>query len=90
MTEINVKTTVITNFHGFFPSHETDHNLTDMSKIVGACSYDVQHANGYTETLETGLRPGENFGWSIKVIQAAQAWRNSGGFIPEWVPPASE
>ena len=90
MTEINRETTIITKVHGFDPHPETDPTVTDMSKIVGACSYDVQHENGDTETLVTGLRPGENFGWSLKVIEAAQVWRNAGGSIPEWTPPTPD
>ena len=80
----------IIDFIGFEAHPETDHTLENMSKIIGACSYTVQYANGETETLVTGLRPGDNFGWNVKVVQAAQAWRDAGGVIPEWVPPTPE
>ncbi len=80
----------IIEFYGFVPHYETDHMETNMSKIIGGCSYKVRHTDGSLEVLHTGLRPGENGGWSVKVIQAAQAWRNAGGVIPEWVPPTPE
>ncbi len=75
---------------GFEPYFETDAAERNISKVTGIVRYVVEYANGATEELVTTLRPGENFGWSIKVMQAAQAWLNSGGVIPEWVPPTPE
>ncbi|WP_068417026.1 hypothetical protein [Labrenzia sp. OB1] len=80
----------ITNFHGFLPHKETDHTETDMSKIIGAAHYSVVYDDGDTEALVTGLRPGENNAWNLKVIEAAQAWRDAGGEIPEWKEPTAE
>jgi hypothetical protein len=80
----------ITNFTGFLAHPETDHTETDMSKIVGTAEYDVEWPDGTTETLYTGLRPGENFGWNLKVIEAAQAWRDAGGVIPAYVAPTPD
>ncbi|NKI61767.1 hypothetical protein HCG46_26065 [Labrenzia sp. PO1] len=88
--DFNTHTPTITNVIGFEASTETDHTEMNMAKIVGAVAYDVIWPNGHTETLYTGLRPGDNFGWTIKVIEAVQAWRNAGGVIPEWVPPTPE
>jgi len=80
----------ITIFFGFLPHYETFPNETDMERIVGIAHYQVQWPSGEREELYTGLRPGENFGWNLSVIQAAQDWRNAGGTIPEWMPPKVE
>ena len=80
----------ITKVIGFDPYYETDVAERNISKITGIVQYVVEYTNGATEELVTTLRPGENFGWSIKVMQAAQAWLNAGGVIPEWVPPTPE
>lgn len=88
--DFNSATPAITSFGGFEAYHETDHTEVDMRRITGACFYEVVWPDGSVETLYTSLRPGENFGWSLKVIEAAQAWRNAGGVIPEWVPPTPE
>ncbi|MGX1495856.1 hypothetical protein ACSSV1_000877 [Labrenzia sp. MBR-25] len=80
----------ITKVIGFDPYYETDAAERNISKIRGIVRYVVEYTNGATEELVTTLRPGENFGWSIKVMQAAQAWLNAGGVIPEWVPPPPE
>jgi hypothetical protein len=80
----------IKEFLGFELNPETDHTEQVMARIIGGAKYVVEYGNGSTEVLFTSLRPGENFGWSIKVMQAAQAWLNAGGVIPEWVPPKPE
>jgi len=80
----------ITNFHGFTPHHETDKTELDMSQIIGTANYEVEYFEGIREELFTGLRPGENGGWNLKVIEAAQAWRDAGGKIPEWTEPTVE
>lgn len=80
----------IKEFLGFELNPETDHTEQVMARIIGGAKYVVEYENGATEVLFTSLRQGENFGWSVKVIEAAQTWRNVGGVIPEWVPPTPE
>ncbi len=78
----------ITNFIGFEPHWETDHTEMEVRRITGITHYQVAYPDGTKEELFTGLRPGENTGWNLKVIEAAQAWRDAGGVIPEWSEPA--
>ncbi|WP_068413484.1 hypothetical protein [Labrenzia sp. OB1] len=75
---------------GVLPHHETDHTLADLSQLIGTVEYEVEWPNGEREILFTGLRPGENNAWNLKVIEAAQSWLNAGGAIPEWSAPAAE
>ena len=81
---------IIIDFIGFEAHPETDHTVTDMHEIIGGAIYVVRHPSGEEETLVTGLRPGANFGWSATVVQVAQAWKDSGGVIPEWTPPTPD
>lgn len=81
---------VIIDFFGFIPHWETDHEEKSAARLIGAAHYRVLHENGEKEVLYTGLRPGENFGWSHKVVQAAQVWLDEGGVIPKWVPPNAD
>lgn len=78
---------IIIDFLGFSAHPDTDHTATDMHEITGAAEYIVRYPSGEEETLVTGLRAGENHGWSVTVAQVAQAWKTSGGVIPEWSPP---
>ncbi|ERP98270.1 hypothetical protein Q669_24055 [Labrenzia sp. C1B10] len=78
---------IIIDFLGFSAHPDTDHTATDMHEITGAAEYIVRYPSGVEETLVTGLRAGENHGWSVTVAQVAQAWKTSGGVIPEWNPP---
>lgn len=80
----------ITKILGFRPYFETDHTETDISKITGIVTYIAEDPNGVEEELTTTLRPEDNFGWSLKVVAAAQAWRDAGGVIPEWTPPTPD
>ncbi|QFT30989.1 hypothetical protein FIV00_10915 [Labrenzia sp. THAF82] len=80
----------IIEFIGFEPHWETDHTETAMAKVVGTANYRVRYPDGLEEELLTGIRPGENNAWNIKVIAAAQAWLDAGGVIPEWVPPSAD
>lgn len=81
---------IIIDFLGFSAHPDTDHTATDMHEITGAAEYIVRYPSGEEETLVTGLRAGENHGWSVTVAQVAQAWKTSGGVIPEWTPPTPE
>lgn len=68
----------IIEFIGFEPHWETDHTETAMAKVVGTANYRVRYPDGLEEELLTGIRPGENNAWNIKVIAAAQAWLDAG------------
>ncbi len=81
---------IIIDFLGFSAHPDTDHTATDMHEITGAAEYIVRYPSGDEETLVTGLRAGENHGWSVTVAQVAQAWKTSGGVIPEWSPPTPD
>lgn len=80
----------IIEFYGFDAHWETDHSETVMAKVIGAAHYCVRYPDGSKEDLVTGLRPGENNAWNVKVIESAQAWIDSGGIIPEYLPPTPE
>ena len=78
---------VISTFIGFEPCEETDHRAKSAETITGIAVYEVTHLHGNKEILKTGIRPGENFGWNVKVVEAAQIWLDQGGQIPKWVLP---
>lgn len=84
----------IVEFYGFEKDPETNHLQTNMAEIIGSCKYRVRKVTGdgpedyIEEDLCTTLRPGENFGWSLVVIAAAQAWLDNGGVIPEYTKPS--
>ncbi|UES51182.1 hypothetical protein [Roseibium aggregatum] len=80
----------IIGFVGIAADPRTDATEMDMSKVFGAAEYVARWPDGYTETLFTGLDPTTNGGWTLNVIEAAQAWRDAGGVIPTWSPPTQD
>ncbi len=77
---------------GFDPYHETDHTQTQVAKITGIVRYMATGFGGGEDPEEfvTVIRPGENNAWNLNVIEAAQAWLDAGGVIPEWKEPTAD